>query len=247
MTGVHASSHDRLDRREPGARVQPHRAARVDGHGVHLLPGGEHRGDHTVQVVLALTVLAVESRQLGEELAATEREQHDRDLADLPDLGRGVEVLDDLDEPGTAAHDPAVAARIVEHRGGDGGRGGGTPVRGDQAPHVVAGDRIEVATHHEHVVDAADRTLSDLHGMTGAELLRLLHEDGLGRDAPARHLGPHVVGTVAHHHDHLRGLRREARLHHVPERRTPTDRMQHLRRDRPQPLALARREHDQGH
>ena len=119
-------------------------------------------------------------------------------------------------------------------------------MRGDEAPHVVAGDRVEVAAHHEHVVDAAHRSLGDLHGMAGAELLRLLDEDGLGRDAPARHLGPHVVGAVADHDDHLRGLRGEAGLHHVPERRTPADRVQHLRRDRPQSLALARGEHHQG-
>ena len=159
-------------------------------HGVHLAAGLDHRGDDAVQVVLTLAVLPVEPGQGLEQRAASEREQHDRDLADRPDLGGGVDVLHDLDEPGAAPHDAAVAAWVLEHGRSDRRRGSRAPMRGDEPLHVVVGDGVEVARHHEHVVGAAHRPLGDLHRVAGAELSRLLDEHRRRRELPGRDGSP---------------------------------------------------------
>ncbi len=189
------------------------------------------------QVVLALSVLGGESRQHTEQRRAVEHVYAGVDLADLQ-LGvacvAGLLGLDDArDRPAGVAHDPAVAARVLEHGGGHRGGGAAVGVRLYELGDRVGADERNVAAEHDRRRAGLDQIGGRAHRPAGP-VRALLHGQ---LDSLGQHVGKRPRRRIDHHDAPRAG--RERGAHRPQHHRDAAQLVQNLRRGRAHTRTLA--------
>ena len=241
---AHALAHQRLGLAPLEAALEHGKLQRVVG-AVGLAPaqaaGGHRRpafgrghGEDVGQVILALGVVVAQPGQPpaqigggGADHAGVDARHRALDLV-------GVLLFNDgLYAAGGIGQHAAVAGRIVEsfgqHRGAlAGGR--------QQVVQGRFGDQRHVGVQHQHpgIIRNAGHGL--LHGMAGAELLRLF---GPVQIRLVGEFGAHLRATVAVHHVDAGGAQASGALDDMTEHRPAGDALQHLRARGLHPLAFA--------
>ena len=259
----HAGAHPRRDHpvaQQPARRRQlhpvvdaQHLVGVVRGNRGHRQPGAAEQRHHVGEVLLAGGVLGGQPRQRHPQRTRGEDVHPGVDLGDGALGGVGVLLLDDGDEQARAvAHDPAVPGRVVDHRRQHRGRRSCRVVGGQQRGEGAGGEQGRVTGGHDHGPVPGRRRPGGVEGrerraqgVAGPALL-LLH-GGEGRWVQRRDVGGDRLATVPDDHDGGRGLQGAARGEHVAQQGPAADRVQHLRRGRHHPGALARGEdHERG-
>ena len=191
------------------------------------------RGEHVGEVVLALRVVVAQVFQPALERGGICGDHAGVDQADAALVLVGILLFDDRGHAALGvAQDAAVTGWIRQV-----GREHGQPARCiEQALQRMRGDQWHIAIEHEHagIVGHAGHRL--LHGMAGAELLRLLRPLQVGL---VRERGAHRLATMPV--DHMDALRRQrARgVDGVRQHRSACHLLQHLRQCGFHSLALA--------
>jgi hypothetical protein len=203
----------------------------------------QHLGHQVGQVVLALVVVGAQLGQAVEDRSA-EHVHAGAHLTQLALGGAGVALLDDPgDGPAPVAQHPAVAGRVTEGAGGEGGGGPGRAVGVKQPLQQRRGDQRGVAGQDQDVAAALQQRQGGGQGVAGAPLAGL---DGEG-DRPKVEVldgGGDLAGAAADDHDGLVRLEGAGGGQHMPEQRAAGDRVQRLGHGRTEPLAFSGGEHD---
>ena len=154
---------------------------------------------------------------------------------------RRVLVLDDaLHEPAGAAHDAAVALRIVSLHGEE--RQLPRPGECHELSELGATDERHVAIEHQHQVSVGDVLHRLQHGVPCAQALGLQRPG----DRLVLECGAHLLAPVAVNHLDGGGRERARRVDHVLQQRPAGERLQYLGERRLHALALARRQDHDG-
>ena len=199
----------------------------------------DRKGDDIGEVVLALRVVAAHTLEPTPHVSGTSCEDPRVDLRDVALLVACIPFFDD------AAHvtvrtpdDSAVSAGVVDHRGDE--RDAAT--RGQRRGLVQRGaiDQRHVAVEHQHRRIVGNAGHRQRHGVTGAELLALLHPLDVG----CRHGFTYGAAAVSVDDVHGGGAEPARGLDDMGKQRTTSEEMEDFRQVRAHALSLPCREND---
>ena len=212
---------------------------------------GARQDRHDVgQVVLTLGVVGLHPPQRGGEQVASEAVDRRVDLIHRSFVSVGIGVFDHtFDAAVTGSDDPAVAGRIVHHRGEQGGSSTRAAVVVDQRRDVLGSQQRGIAGQDQDVtvvIVVGQPDQSDQRRVAGPALHPLLDE--VHRDVAhvLEHGLGHPVALVAHDDRHPRGVGAGERVDHVHQHGSSAQPVQRLGARRLHPAALARGEHHRG-
>ena len=197
-----------------------------------------HRhGDDVGEIVLGGRVVRLQSRQPAAQQLRGAGEHPGVAFADGALRWRRVLLLDDpLHEPPGAAHDAAVALRIVSLHGEQ--RQPPRPRERHELGELGATDERHVSIEHQHQVLVGDVLHRLQHGVPGAQALGLQRPG----DRLVLECGGHLLAPVPVNHLDGGGRERARRVDHVLQQRPAGERLQHLRQSRLHALALPGRQ-----